>query len=320
VIAYLDQFCWVHLLAAREQHPRGNAYQDALLVLETAVAQGKLVLPLSEIHYIETANRQPYAKRRSLAALMINLSRGNTVAPFTTLVRAELRRAIADWFPSRVSPDRPEAFGRGGDHAFGQAAIGDAVQSLVDRHGPAARAAQPVLEWGALARHPDHDAPQEDDPRMRLHDLALKEAERLEKLRALRVAGGWTRGERSRRVWSAQAYVETVDEFNAAFEEAGVPAGHLMAQGADTMTAFLADVPTLHAHYELARLREQADSRPWRASDLRDIDALSVAVVYADAVVTEKTWCDFASRSGLAETHGTVLLRDIREIVDLVIR
>lgn len=121
-------------------------------------------------------------------------------------------------------------------------------------------------------------------------------------------------------MWSAQAYVETLDEFNEAFEEAGVPAGRLMARGAEGMTAFLQDVPTLHCHYELGRLKEQADNKPWSVNDLRDIEALSSAIVYADVVVAERTWTALAGRTGLPAAHNTLVVSDVRDLTEMLIR
>lgn len=310
---YLDQNAWIGLLGARDGHRSGRRHQDALLLVETAIAQGRLSLPLSNVHYIETARRFPHAKRAQLASLMATMSRYHTIGPFSTLARCELRRAVATQFGSRVVPAAPKPFGLGADHAFSM----NLIDQVSSRLGAAAPLAKEVLEWAALAGNPGQDGP--EHPVIAVHAAMQKEAERLEGLRDLRRPEGWTRGEKSERVWAAQAYSESLDELNDAFAEADVPAGRLMALGAGGMTRFLGTVPTLHTRYELGRLKEQATSQAWNANDLRDLQALSVAIVYADVVVTEKSWTALAQRSGLDERFGTKIVRDLNDLVSILL-
>ncbi len=281
-------------------------------MVETAIAQNRLSLPLSSIHYIETARRFPQAKRAQLASLMATMSRYHTIAPFPTLARCELRRAVARQFGSRVVPAAPTPFGVGADHAFST----NLIKQCSSRLGTAPLAKH-VLEWSALAGNPEQDGPQH--PVLAVHAAMQKEADRLEALRDLRRPDGWSRGEKSERVWAAQVYAESVDELNDAFSEADVPAGRLMALGADGMTRFLEAVPTLHTRYELGRLKEQATSQAWSANDLRDLQALSAAMVYADVVVTEKSWTALAQRAGLDERFGTTIVKDLNDLVSILV-
>jgi len=311
---YLDQNAWIGLLRAHEKHSEGERHRDVLALIEEAVARGWASLPLSSVHYLETARRRPYAKRTRLAHLMLHLSQRHSIAPFATLVRAELRRAVAAWFGSRVVPAAPRPFGVGADHAFATSLI----QNFASARGQRAPWVKDLLEWGALAGHPEHDEPGET-PVHKIEETMRKEAHRLEQLRELRRPEGWTRGDRSKRMWAAQAYTEAVEELNDAFAEAGVPAGHLMVQGPSGMTRFLNDVPTLHARYELGRLKEQATSAAWTANDMRDIQALSVAVVYADVVVTEKSWTALIGRSGLDRLRDTIVVSDLNDLIDVLV-
>jgi len=48
------------------------------------------------------------------------------------------------------------------------------------------------------------------------------------------------------------------------------------------ITWFVENVPTMHCDYELSRLKEETTDRAWTENDLRDIWALSAALVYAD--------------------------------------
>ena len=309
---YLDQNAWIGLLRAQEGHRSGDRYRDVLLVIKAALSQARLSLPLSSVHYIETARRFPHAKRAKLASMMAMLSRNHTIAPFSTLARCEVRQAVAAQFGSRVAPALPQPFGVGADHAFST----DLIGRFVSTASPAARAAKDLLEWIALAGNPEQD--DGEHPVTAIHAAMQSEARRLEGLRELRRPEGWTRGNKSLRVWAAQAYSESIDELNDAFAEAGVPAGCLMARGPDGMTRFLYEVPTLYTRYELGRLKEQATSQAWTANDIRDLQALSVAIVHADVVVTEKSWTSLARRSHLDARFGTTIVKDLNDLMPIL--
>jgi hypothetical protein len=313
VRVYLDQNAWIGLLRARDGHRAGERYRDVLLVLDAAVDQGRVSLPLSSIHYIETARRFPHAKRAELASIMATMSRNHTIAPFSTLVRSELRRAVAARFGSRVAPALPRPFGVGADHAFST----DLITRFASSMGPAAGVVTNLLEWVALAGNPEQD--DGEHPVLAVHAAMQKEAERLEGLRDLRRPDGWTRGHKSLRVWAAQAYSESLDELNDAFAEASVAVGRLMILGPEGMSEFLTEVPTLSVRYELGRLKEQATSQAWTANDIRDLQALSAAMVYADVVVTEKSWTALAQRAGIDQRFGTRIVRDLNELMPILL-
>jgi len=57
----------------------------------------------------------------------------------------------------------------------------------------------------------------------------------------------------------------------------------------------------------------------WTVNDFRDIEALCVAVVYADVVVTEKSWADMIRRSGLDLRFDTTVLSSVTELPELLV-
>ena len=92
-----------------------------------------------------------------------------------------------------------------------------------------------------------------------------------------------------------------------------------MVLGPEGMSEFLSEVPTLSVRYELGRLKEQATSQAWTANDIRDLQALSIAMVYADVVVTEKSWTALAQRAGLDQRFGTRIVRDLTELLPILL-
>jgi hypothetical protein len=119
LILYLDQNKWIEL--AREYHGRSNssAAQRALERMAPLITDGRLVAPLSAIHYMETHRHPDPSRRKRLGRCMIALSRGCTVAPWKLVLRHEVSRALRRTNLSIT--EIPLAYlGRGLRHAFGQ--------------------------------------------------------------------------------------------------------------------------------------------------------------------------------------------------------
>jgi hypothetical protein len=95
---------------------------------------------------------------------------------------------------------------------------------------------------------------------------------------------------------------------------AGIPEGALLDGGKDALTEFIEDVPTRNVGFHLRQFRHSMPQKKWTRTDLADIGALSVAVPFCDAVVTEAMWIDGLRRDGLEEKYGTRLLRSVSEL------
>lgn len=318
---YLDQKDWIALLKAAAGKPARPMHADALTILRAAVDTGKVSLPLSHVHYQETSHRKPFAKRVQLAQLMAELSRFHSIAPFYKLSKQEMRHFIATHFEAPISmPERPVPFGRGGDHAFGYPTISEGMETLKAKFRPFATGVDQAVEsmhdhfeLGLLTGHPEHDAG--PAPADGLRRLEADEARRREERRQARRQSGGTKGDLSQRTKYATAYYENQDAILEALAEVGVKK---MPGNDVAITWFVENVSTMYCDYELSRLKEEATDEAWTENDLRDIWALSAALVYADVVVTEKQWASLANRS-LAARYGTVVLDDVGWLVDVLL-
>ena len=77
---------------------------------------------------------------------------------------------------------------------------------------------------------------------------------------------------------------------------------------------FLADIPNLDVRLTLRLTRDQDLVRPIAHNDIRDLDWLSVAVPYANVVVSENYWGHHVRAAGLDKKYDTVLLTDLRQL------
>jgi hypothetical protein len=318
---YLDQKDWIALLKADAGKPERPTHADALTLLRAAVDAGSVSLPLSHVHYQETSHRKPFAKRVELAKLMAELSRFRSIAPFYMLSKQEMRYFIATHFDAPIAvQDPPVPFGRGGDHAFGCRTISDGIEALKAKFRPFANGVDEAvesmrddLELGLLTGHPDHDAGRA--PADQLRKLEDDEAKRREERRQVRLQHGGTTGDLSQRTKYASAYYEKQDDILEALADVGVKE---MPGNDIAITWLVENVATMSCDYELSRLKEEATDQPWTQNDLRDIWALCAALVYADVVVTEKSWARLANRS-LGARYDTLVLDNVEQLVDVVL-
>ncbi len=316
---YLDQNKWIDIARADHDRPGSERFTDALVFLRAAVESQQVSLPLSSAHYMETANRRHWESRRDLGVTMASLSRFHAIAPVDAVVPPEIDRALQRFFDPSLPTRALQPFGVGVAHAFNKPVapyrLPDHLRDRVDDPEAFERAANQYQEL-ALLIGPSPEDEEELEGYHPLAHLSVGEsyAEAKEQLRALRQPEGWHKGERASRVAAASAFADHLDPINDAFERAGLPAGLLLAQGRDAVSAFIAAVPTMFTSSEFERLRH-ASSKRWERQDLSDIASLGVAAVYCDVVVTEKLWVDAARRAKLDHKLNTAFLTGVDQLV-----
>jgi hypothetical protein len=112
LIVYLDQNKWIDLAKASVGHIEGLKYQKALEQVVLTSKQEKAIFPLSLQHFMETRKQSNPKKRKDLALVMEEISRGATIAPKRDIMPSERQREIALTFDMQPMPMRP-VFGYG---------------------------------------------------------------------------------------------------------------------------------------------------------------------------------------------------------------
>src|SRR5687767_2783301 len=96
---YLDQNHWIALAKGAYGKPARPELARTSEILREASAAGRICVPLSLAHYIETLKQRAPDRRRRLAAFMLELSRGITVAAPHVVLRHEIETALECYFP-----------------------------------------------------------------------------------------------------------------------------------------------------------------------------------------------------------------------------
>jgi len=356
-VVYLDQMHWIGLAKARVNHPDGTAYRDAFQELTGAVTDGRVLLPLADVHYNETSGTASVRQRTDVALTMDRLSRYATLASREAVLRAELRYALGRWVGLSIpKPTLGTFLGRGCGFAFGEP-VGRAniVGPAEARADLFARADEfvDVLErkvgdgWtyldrsrarsgeelviGALRDCADFrllrgPAPADVDELRRDYgyrpetftNLIADITKREQELADMLVQGS-ARREKLEDIVAARFWVwEIGDMLITLLDELGIPRQKLLDAGRSAFDQILSDMPSMQVEIAIRVANFQNGSYRWKSNDILDLAMLGRAIAYCDIVVTEKHAARQASRAKLAERFGTVVLTDITALRPLI--
>ena len=295
MIVYLDQNKWIQI--ARVVH--GKDRDQSVSVLTAMAEAGTLQLPLSAMHYIETARTSNEGRRERLGTVMWRLSRGQTLLSQREIVIYESEVALSQVFPS-IRPRKLALLGIGASHAFGidySSHLPPAVRLRFER----------TLVTGECfnGRRPPHFSSEQ-------HRLAFQK--HLSDFRAILEQDlpqeRWTDALR------AMSLVEVLEPLYQAAALHGISTELLEGLGTERLTRLVDAMPSrqvdIHLHLQVLKNKQYLPKK----HDLEDWGALGIAAAYCDAVVCEKHFRDLIARDGF-QTKATVL-RDLSELLPLV--
>jgi hypothetical protein len=99
---------------------------------------------------------------------------------------------------------------------------------------------------------------------------------------------------------------------------AGMTVDSFIRKGKEWMTEFLDDLPTIAVQKQIRRQIFANGSRPWKVNDIRDLDALSVAVPCCDVVVGDKEAINALKLSTVIQDLGARLISRPEELLELL--
>jgi len=320
---YLDLNHWYMLGAALAGNPRQPEHTGILKQLTHGVEQGRLMLPLSTVHYMELSENPRDHQREEAAKVMVSLSRFTTMAPIGNIISEELALGLNRLFGRPAFPAKVPKFGQGVGFAFGKPGSfrlkGGTTQ---DRTAVEAQLGMSITEFEARINAVAEYDLLKQPPRAlasRIPDYGPYAARRVadKELASFNVMVQTLRTdpEIAKRPFDAicarQFLFEFMDRWVQAQLDAGFSKNRTPFRAKEEFTDFLMSLPSrrVAAMIQFHYLKDV--HRDWKINDLRDIAALSIAVPYCDVVVTDaKAWDALVNRAHLdAELSTTVFKR-----------
>lgn len=308
-VIYLDQNKWIDLARAYHGDPKGAPYTPVLQKIQAAVTQRAARFPLSSIHVIESLKMGDAGRRSRLAQVMAEVSEGWTIAPPDEVLKDELKAAVpksANGTPFFISP---MVFGRGIDFAFAQPPALPELLNALDSANPQVKHNALVVLAAILINDEALRKPTIDQYNVLIGATAA-DVDRIRRLVQQRPR------DLQRRQFVARLIIDRLSRHEHDLQEAVAPTGielraFISSLDQQRWIDLLDDIPTLHVEKELKDVRFAQYQRNIDAHDLHDMAFLSVAIPYADIVVTERSWVAMAQQKQLDQTYHTILLRDL---------
>jgi hypothetical protein len=296
-VVYLDLNKWIDLARAESAEQVAKKYLPALRAAEQLVSVGQAVFPLSSAHFMEVAKIGDETRRRNLARLMASFSQGWFLTSASSLLVAELRKAIAGEFGKPLSGAKIVALTRSLKSVFEvpgerrSTDFDDTIFSLpgaLEKFLATARVSRDFVgRWKTFAdQHETGRALLRDAPR-ELHKKAY----------CVLVTT------------AIQYHLQFVlHEFHLTWEDfAGL--------GPDGCVRLLERVPSLDVEINLFVERNRHRDRRIAPNDEIDLGFLSVAVPYCRMVVTERFWASLVHRRMLDVKYGTQVDHDLNSMI-----
>jgi hypothetical protein len=333
-IVYLDLNHFINLSKAKidpDIAPPG--YSGLLNSAAAAVGEGRAVFPLSTQHVFEISSIKDPKQRKGIADVMEMLSRFGYLLGRPEIARLEIEAGIEDVLSEPAGLTMVPLIGNSFGWAFGMVGGMRFVDADgVDASGSARRdmGAEGYERFMRFANYTVEramlDGPSDAEvPALRENGYAPEVARdgqasrlnfELELSARLANSPEWRRG-RLRDVVSAREigheWLDAINEVN----EQRVRAGRTSFDPTDDgMRRFYAAMPHTQVAISMKTRYHRNPAHRWTTNDIADIDAMSVAYAYCDAVFTDK-----AARAALAQSKelrvfNTFLPRTVQELID----
>lgn len=301
-------------------------------MLSAGVEEGRLSVPLSTAHYLETWHRRDEQSRVALAGLMRDLSRYRTLAAVQRIERAGVA-----WLINRLLRPTTEVavnpamlvMGQGVNHAFdsptGRFRVVESVADDKNAEGPPAEPARELLEayklgdvweWVNLAGRQElytmdgiEMAPEHRLGTKTMNDeLAMREHVKSDPSLRRRLSD-----------WIVATELVNINPYiNDAAMRLNVDPHRLFDRGPEGGRRFVSSLAVTDVHCRLRIHRHRDFGFPIEQHDRTDLAALALAVPYCDVVVTERRWCHALEASGTSKKYRTRVLSSLRGLDKLI--
>ncbi|WP_370192064.1 hypothetical protein [Streptacidiphilus sp. MAP5-52] len=326
---YLDLNHWYALGDALAGVPLRPEHVTVLQQLRGHVERGEVMFPLSAVHYMELTENPRDAHRERAAEAMTLLSQFVTMAPAHKILEEEMALELHRLFARPAFPVKVEKFGSGVGFAFGEpkamvikgltdenrkefeSRVGMSVSALEAK--ATATAEYWILRGPTAAMQatiPNYDrnaARQIADKQLASFNVMVNSLRTIPDL-----------AQRPMEAICARYYqFDILDNYTRAIMAAGFTQDRLPFHSKEELTNFLMALPSCRVITQMQFHYLKDVHRDWTINDLRDLDALSIAIPYCDIVVTDKKARDAAvNRARLDREFDTLIFSSLKDLAD----
>ncbi len=311
-IVYLDQNKWVQLCRAIRYPDKYLNLQPTITAIGTAVADGRLVLPLTSTNIYETHKVNDERKRHDLSHTQCLYSQGFVFRGQSARKRAELKSFFMNlmglvncdlkqhWFISDIFID---AFIEWNDSR---------IEGLISENFIKLVQSKPAeLLYNYLMR------PEESLRRNAVRNWTEGSNQLINQIEDRRARVANEAMEMRRKVYSATLIIDDHDIIFSIGRSCGLKWLNIGEIGNENVRRIVEEVPSYFIEQEIS-LRLEAQKGPIKENDIRDMSSFSAAVPYCDMLIAEKQFINLAKQAGLDKKFGTRLETQVAAICELI--
>ena len=326
---YLDINHWYALGEAMAGHPQKPEHVDVLHHLVRLVEQGRIMIPLSAVNYIELSENPRDHQREEATKAMTLLARFSTITSTKRIIDEELGLALNCMFGRPAFPVRVEKFGFGANFALTgeikqfkltggaddarrqlEAMLGMSVAEMEARINAVSEyellKQPPKAYWSTIPGYDPYAARREADRELASFNVMVNALHTNPDLR-------------SRPLDAIYARQLTIDIENN-FVQALLNAGYSMnrrppLRDRESLTTLLTSMPSRRVATMLQHHYLKDSNKHWKINDLRDNAALAMTIPYCDIVVTDSAaWNTAVNHAHLDKEFGTAIFRSLTDL------
>jgi hypothetical protein len=305
---YLDINHWYALGEALAGHPQKPEHLDVLKQLTHLVEEGRIMIPLSAVNYIELSENPRDHQREEAAKAMTLLARFNTMTSTKRILDEELGLALNRMFGRPAFPVRTEKFGFGVNFAL----TGEIKQFTLTGGTDNSRRQLEVMLGMSVAE-------------MEARVNAVSEYELLKqppKAYWSTIPGYDPYAARREADRELASFNVMVNALRTNPVHALLNAGYSMnrrppLRDRESLTTLLTSMPSRRVATMLQYHYLKDSNKHWKINDLRDNAALAMTIPYCDIVVTDSAaWNAAVNHAHLDKEFGTAIFRNLTDLGD----
>jgi hypothetical protein len=308
-ILFLDQNKWIDIASAANGKPSSFEYVKIYHALVHAVESGKLIVPLTMSHIIETSKKNDIAQRQNLAKIQSELSKGlvfrSRESRLIQEIKTSLRKTFREpaiklhslWF---IAEEFTQAFEEFDNHIapLKKAPGNNSVNSTSDAS---------KLLYNFLVLQDDNNR------RKGIAEFSQGSDELVKNIEERRQRWKSASREKQSRAYAAQLFLDHQELIFSVLSTTGHNIEEFRQLGDSAIREFFEDVPTLKVEKELV-IKLESQSRDIHSNDLRDMYSFCAAIPYADWLISENTFVTLAKQAKLDSLYKTKITTNLSDL------
>ena len=314
---YLDTKDWIYLSQVYYELETDSELVEVYQKIRKLSDSDEAIFPISFSHLEDILIRNDDASRNRLIDVIMEISKGYVLEPYTYHIRDEVRNAVAHRLGKISTRDiKSNILSQGLLHIVSKGMkitwnndVADIPDEVIQKIKDEAN----TPEWMAKVLKDSKSISFFQENRNIVDKVAkIMDKNRLEKLKL---------GKEDRYSKAIVQYLFDIvgPQLDSILETPSKEMiKRVIPQDKESMEKFLEDMPSTNISFRLTYGRDEWYEREVKPNDIADVNHLAVGIAYCDIVVTEKAFGNLAKELRLDKKYGCTVVRSLKELNKII--